>query len=53
MPKRPFLAPSPPPLYNFPIGKELPTPELYDYSDLVRDDKTGNWYYQADGNPEA
>ncbi len=39
---------SPPPLYNFPIGQPIPLPELYEYSDLVKDDEDGGWRYKSD-----
>ena len=38
---------SPPPLYNFPIGKPIPLPDLYEYGDLVQD-PDGGWHYKSD-----
>ncbi len=39
---------SPPPLYNFPIGQDIPLPELYEYGDLVEDKENGGWHYKTD-----
>ncbi len=39
---------SPPPLYNFPMGQPIPLRPLYDYTDLVLDEKTGNWSYTTE-----
>jgi len=39
---------SPPPLYNFPVGKPIPLPELYEYGDLVHDAADGGWRYKKD-----
>ena len=41
---------SPPPLFNFPVGQDIPLPELYDYDDLVHDAPDGGWRYKTDAD---